>query len=184
MAAKITEHTLEYPEGYEPDIIYPKQYGKYRFCLGKNGTDPLVAVCMNPSAAKETKSDMTINRIIGISKLLNKNGWIVFNLYPERATNAKSLGAFNQTILNDNIEIIKEYLINKNIDEIWAAWGDIHNIESLCEGKRALLSMLSEINVRAFYYGTLTKSLNPRHPLQRHEKINLTDKKYLDLRIY
>ena len=43
-------------------------------------------------------------------------------------------------------------------------------IEALKNGKSELLKMLSDIGVKVFYFGTLTKSGNPRHPLQRQEK--------------
>lgn len=53
MIKKVTSNILKYPSGYEPDYIIPKEYCEYRFALGKHGTNPLVVICMNPSAAKE-----------------------------------------------------------------------------------------------------------------------------------
>ena len=81
---------LSYPKAHEPDYIIPNEYSQYRFAIGKKGTSPLVAICMNPSAARDTESDLTINRIIGVSRSLGFDGWMVFNTYPERATNAKN----------------------------------------------------------------------------------------------
>ena len=66
MKDKITKHLLLYPKGYEPDYLIPSEYSKYRFAIGKLGADPLVAICMNPSAARDESSDRTINRIIRI----------------------------------------------------------------------------------------------------------------------
>lgn len=72
MENKVTKKTLTYPKGYEPDYIIPKEYCEYRFILGKRGQNSLVAICMNPSAARKTFSDRTVNRIINISKSLKK----------------------------------------------------------------------------------------------------------------
>ena len=181
MDTKVTKCSPPYPQGYEPDYVDPQQYCAYRFGLGKLGNDPLVAICMNPSAAREESSDKTINRIIAISKMLEKDGWVVFNLYPERATKAWDIKEFNQALSKNNIKHIREFLINNEITEVLGAWGNDNNISALKAGKQDLLSMLKEINVKVFYYGTLTKAKNPRHPLQRYEKVNYIDgKKWLD----
>ena len=102
MENKVTKKTLTYPKGYEPDYIIPKEYCEYRFILGKRGQNSLVAICMNPSAARKTFSDRTVNRIINISKSLKKDGWIVFNTYPERATKAGTLDDFKQQWSDQN----------------------------------------------------------------------------------
>ena len=51
MNTKVTKCSPPYPDGYKPNYIFPAQYCPYRFGLGKLGSDPLVAICMNPSAA-------------------------------------------------------------------------------------------------------------------------------------
>ncbi|SEQ09139.1 hypothetical protein SAMN02910289_01254 [Lachnospiraceae bacterium RM5] len=168
---KVTKHVLAYPEGNKPDYIIPNDYSKYRYALGKKGKNPLVVICMNPSAAKEDYSDMTINRIIKVSSMLNYDGWIVFNLYPERATNAKNLEKYNEKVSEDNKEIIRKFLVEHSISEVWGAWGNINGIETLKLAKRDVLNMLTDLNVRVYYFGTLGKEGNPRHPLQRSEKV-------------
>lgn len=179
MKDKVTKNTTDYPIGDEPNYIIPSKYSPYRFALGKNSDNPLVAICMNPSAAEEIKCDKTCTRIINISKTLQKNGWMVFNLYPERATNKHNMDSFNQDISDKNIKIIKDYLLKNNIKEVWGAWGKDDGVEALIKGREQLLSMLSNIDVKVYYYGTLTKCGNPRHPTQRQEKWDFSDKKYL-----
>lgn len=127
MNEKVTRHSLPYPVGYEPNIIIPCDYCGHRFAIGKLGTDPLVAICMNPSAARDNYSDSTINRIIRISKDLEMDGWIVFNTYPERATNAKAIEGYNPELSKENIQVIRDFLTEHNITEIWGAWGDDRN---------------------------------------------------------
>ena len=170
MIDKITKYSPPYPKGYEPDYIIPTEYSPYRFLLGRKGKNPLVAICMNPSAARETSSDLTINRIIKTSQKLGMEGWIVFNLYPERATNANTMDAFKQNLSNENIWEIRKFLVENNIKEILGAWGDDKNLKPLTKGKQQLITMLTDIDVKVFYFGTLTKSGNPRHPLQKYEK--------------
>ena len=177
----VTKHLLHYPTNQEPNLILPEEYGPYRYVLGKKGHNPLVVICMNPSAATEDYSDMTINRIIRTSIKLKRDGWIVFNLYPERATNKFELNSFDNKVSKDNLEIIKKILVQKKINEVWGAWGNSYNIETLILAKKELLDMLGKINVKIFYFGTLTKENNPPHPLQRIKKIiyDEQNKKYL-----
>ena len=75
MNNKITKVRPQYPIGEEPNLCVPVKYNEYhRFLLGRLGSNPLVAVCMNPSAANEEYSDRTINRIINSSKKLGYDG--------------------------------------------------------------------------------------------------------------
>lgn len=183
MENKVTKCSPPYPKGFEPDYIIPLKYCDHRFAIGKLGTNPLVAICMNPSAARDVSSDRTINRIINISKTLKMDGWIVFNTYPERATDAKNICAYDEDLSNKNIQIISDFLIEHHITEVWGAWGDDKNYLPLSKGKAQLLARLNQIGVNVFYYGTLTKAHNPRHPLQRREKWSFTseNKHYLSM---
>ncbi len=178
---KVTKHVLSYPTGYEPDYIIPAKYGKYRYALGKSGSDPLVVVCMNPSAAKEDFSDKTINRIISVSKILKRDGWVVFNLYPERATKSVCLGEYDDVVGKENLAVISDFIKKNHIKDVWGAWGNSNGIKTLEVAKNSLLKMLKDYGINIFYFGTLTKSQNPRHPLQRNEKVIFSEsnKKYL-----
>ncbi len=176
---KVTKYSPPYPKGCSPDYIEPKDYKPYRFALGKKGTNPIVAICMNPSAAKEESSDRTINKIIKLGQTFKMDGWIVFNTYPERATNARNMDKYNRSLSENNISVIRDYLIDNHIKEVWGAWGNDNGIDALVKGKKDLLKMLNEIGVKVYYFGTLTKDGNPRHPLQRQEKTDYSVKKYL-----
>ena len=78
MNQKVTNVRPSYPVGEAPNLCIPQRYNEYhRFLLGRLGKRPLVAICMNPSAANEEYSDRTINRIIGASQKLECDGWIV-----------------------------------------------------------------------------------------------------------
>ena len=180
MPPKVTQHTFPYPQGYAPDNIEPANYSPCRFALGKLGAHPLVVICMNPSAAEDTLSDMTVNRIIKIGQALGMDGWMIFNTYPERATNAKSLSVFDQSLCQKNLTVIEDFLREHNITEVWGAWGNADH-PTLTEGKNRLISLLKNMGIKVYYFGTLTKSGNPRHPLQRYEKWDLSHKHYLEI---
>lgn len=174
LRSKITKDVVEYPKGFEPKIFKPTKYNRnHRFIIGKDGSNPLVALCMNPSAARDEKSDRTVNRIIAISRELNKDGWFVINLYPERATKAKDIKPFKQELCKRNICEVEDFLKEYNISEVWGAWGNDQNVQALIQGREEMLKMLHRNNIRIFYFGTLTAKGNPRHPLQRNEKWDL-----------
>ena len=78
---------------------------------------------------------------------------------------------------NENSNVIVE----NNIKEVWGAWGNDSNIDVLIKGKEQVKDMLSSIGVKVYYFGTLTKEGNPRHPIQRQEKWDLSKKEYLEL---
>ncbi|MCW6662857.1 DUF1643 domain-containing protein [Aerococcaceae bacterium NML190073] len=182
MVSKITTVRPKYPVGQEPTICIPTTYSEHhRFLLGRLGANPLVAVCMNPSAASEAYSDRTINRIITASERLGKDGWIVVNVYPERATNAALLEQFNPALAEQNCAIIIDFLQANRIDEVWGAWGDLH-YAPLVEGKQMLLAALKQHHIKIYHFASLSKAGEPRHPLSRAEKLNLSEagKVYLD----
>ncbi len=168
MSVKVTKNTVEYPKNQEPNLIIPNEYKPYRYIIGKQGLNPLIAICMNPSAARDDKSDRTINRIINISTKLNYDGWIVFNTYPERATDAVNLGKYNEKLAKINLGYLRDYIVKHNVKEVWGAWGDL-KYEVLNNGKESIINLLNSLGVKIFHFGTLTTSGNPRHPLQRQE---------------
>ena len=58
-----------------------------RFILGESGANPIICFGINPSTANDIKYDPTILKIRKIASENNCDGWIMLNLYPQRATN-------------------------------------------------------------------------------------------------
>jgi hypothetical protein len=164
MNSKITKIIVKYPADQIPNVINPEKYAPHRFLIGKNGDRPLVAFCMNPSAAKDDTSDRTVNQVIRASEKLKYDGWFVVNIYPERATNAAKLGKFDEKLAKENVSVIEKFLLSKNIKEVWGAWGDL-KYDPLRKGKIMVLEMLKKHNIKIFHFGDTTKSGDPRHPL-------------------
>jgi len=175
---KVTKLQIKYPKNQEPDLIVPSDYQPYRFILGKKGNNPLVAVCMNPSAAREEFSDMTINTVIRTSEKLGYGGWIVVNMYPERATDVNNMESFDEKLHQENIEKIAELIDEFDVKQIWGAWGNLKH-KNLVKAKSDLMKLLLEKNVKVFHFGKLLKSGNPHHPL--YLKIDKTEMKEMVL---
>ena len=79
----------EYPGG----IWYsePHPYLPYRYVLGRVGRHPLVCIGINPSTAQPGALDPTLK---SVERLANANGfdsWIMFNVYPQRATDPNDM---------------------------------------------------------------------------------------------
>jgi hypothetical protein len=154
-----------------------------RYVLGEVGKSNIICFGINPSTADDVHYDSTINHVIGTSKRLGFDGWIMLNVYPQRATNPNDLDTvFDQIKHKNNLDHIKE-MFSGNINYIWAAWGN------LIMKRNYLLSALSDIylesikaNMNWLYVGPLTKNGNPHHPLYlpaTSDKSEFDIKKYL-----
>ncbi|TCK01451.1 hypothetical protein EV694_0062 [Volucribacter psittacicida] len=181
MNKKVSDIRLSYPQGEEPNLCVPEEYEDYRYLLGRLGAKPLVVICMNPSAAKKDFSDKTVNRIINVSKRLGYDGWVIANVYPERATNALNLDNFDSELAENNVQLIVDFLLNNGINEIWGAWGNLER-QSLVEGKKRLLLAFRQNNIRVFSFAPLTQQGQPVHPLNRRviQDFSESGKIYLD----
>ena len=62
-----------------------------RFMLGEVGENPIICLGINPSTANDEKDDPTISKIRKIASENNCDGWIMLNLYPQRATNPNDM---------------------------------------------------------------------------------------------
>ncbi len=175
MNDKVTKIRPAYPENMEPNLCKPENNEIYRYLLGRLGEKTLVAICMNPSAANMEYSDRTINRIIKVSEKLGYDGWIIANLYPERATRASELGAYNDEQQEENIKIIMNFLKENGIKEVWGAWGDL-NHPVLTKSKKKLLSELKKADIKIYTFAALTKKGEPVHPLNRVVKQDFSRK--------
>lgn len=181
MSKKITKIKLAYTDGKSPNYTFPNEYDEHkRFILGRKGKNPLVVIGMNPSAASEEYSDRTVNKVIRVSGLRKHEGWFMLNIYPERSTKQDNLDDYDDTLSSDNCNIIIDFLKRNNIKEVWGAWGDLRH-PSLLQGKKMLVRKLKENDIKIYYFGTLTKAENPRHPLYMNRNLFLGDsnKKYL-----
>ena len=79
----------EYPGGiwyYEPHTYQP-----YRYVLGRVGRRPLVCIGINPSTAQPGALDPTLKSVERLASANGFDSWIMFNVYPQRATNPNDM---------------------------------------------------------------------------------------------
>ena len=88
-----------------------------RYSLGYCCKTPLL--CVNPSTATPEKLDPTIRSVARIAHINNYDGWIMINLYPQRATKPNDMDSIiNDSICKQNLFVINSILNKYEITEI------------------------------------------------------------------
>lgn len=160
---------IAYPDGQQPDFWDPRPAdARHRFALGRiggcsAGLRPLVVIAMNPSHARETQSDRTVNHVINVS-MRKHPGWLMLNLYPERSPKPTELKPYDAGLSATNCAAIERALKLVDATEVLAGWGNMGGSMTL---KRALLdirALLSNMGVRTYTLDPLLKTGNPAHP--------------------
>lgn len=137
-----------------------------RFVLGTEGDKPIVCFGINPSTAEPNNLDNTIRRVERFAKINGYDSWLMFNIYPQRATDPNDLHqTFDSTLHTLNKTYISKKLQRKNLT-LWAAWGTlIVRRKYFADCLRDINDIASENNCRWIFLGSLTKEGHPRHPL-------------------
>ncbi|WP_161494061.1 DUF1643 domain-containing protein [Microcella alkaliphila] len=170
---------MAFPAGEEPDYWNPNpEDPNFRFALGRvltptTSQNPLVVLAMNPSYADVSESDRTVNTVIAASSQFGHDGWIMLNLYPERATRPRKLAAFDVKLWAQNWAVIDDVLNTFGVDEVLGAWGDPPNA-TIREAQRRTLSALRARGTRVYYFGKLNKSGAPPHPTPRGPQLQFS----------
>ncbi|GAA1504972.1 hypothetical protein BJ978_002482 [Agromyces terreus] len=177
---------IEYPKGHEPDFWSPTlEVQSHRFALGNTarasaGDPPLIAICMNPSYAMSSEADKTVNRLIQASIDNGHPGWVMLNLYPERATNSAHLTAYDAELSAANCAAIERVLRQYRVSEVLGAWGQLRH-RTLRRAKKDVLDLLERLGVGLFTFDGLTASSDPRHPMPRGKPLLMTgDQRFLN----
>ena len=157
----------------------PKSYRAYRYILGERGMRPLVCVGVNPSTAWQEHLDNTLKYVRNIAIDCGYCGWVMLNLYPQRATNPMHLANNNDgKWMRCNYKVIDN--VFKQVNEacgyvdVWCAWGGIVRTRAyLCECVRQLACAGSRYSVNWLKRGKETKDGDPHHPLYvcKHEPL-------------
>lgn len=98
---------------------------------------------------------------------------MVLNTYPERATNSADLDEYNKDLADMNLAVIREYIAENEIKEVWGAWGNL-NRKALKEGRNSILALFKELDVKVFHFAEPTKNGEPRHPTPRGKQLETT----------
>lgn len=160
---------------YEIDIYENNSNNTLRFSLGKSGKRPLFVIGLNPSTADESKPDRTITKTMRFAILNDFDGFIMLNLYPQRATKPENLDkTFNQEYHNKNLKIITSLSQKYAEINILSAWGaDILIRDYLKDCLRDIKKSIKNSNINWWQIGDLTKSGHPRHPSRAAYELGL-----------
>lgn len=163
---------ISYPIGQEPDFCDPDPGNDdYRFALGKidgraPGSPPFVVIGMNPSHARETESDKTVNHVIDVSARKH-SGWLMLNLYPERSPTPKALKPYDAGLSAANCESIEQVLSLVGATEVLGAWGNMGGSATVKRALPDVLAVLDRMGVRIYTLDAPLKTGNPGHPYPR-----------------
>ncbi len=143
---------------------------KARYILGKDGKRPLICIGVNPSTAEPGELDSTLIRVNRFAYRLGCDGWIMLNLYPQRATSPDDLHEVADEWIFKRNMFYATKLTNRTFYKyerpftIWAAWGTlIEKRPYLIEGLDRMASIFSGENWITI--GKRSKGGHPHHPL-------------------
>lgn len=148
---------------------------RFRFLLGLKGQKMLAIIGANPSTATPGKPDRTVARMQKVAQKHGYDGWILFNLWPERKTHPDRLRKhLLKDIHKQNLAYLAEGLTQYPVTAIWAAWGNI------IEKRPYLLRSLTDISrlepcrkLPWLQLNTPTLHGHPRHPLYQPDSAAL-----------
>ncbi len=148
--------------------IYENDYNdSVRYVLGEEGTNPLACFGINPSTARPDDLDRTLTSVRTIAERKGYDGWLMFNVYPQRSTDPNGLHKkIDSESHKRNVMAIKETMTRWQVKTAWAAWG------TLIEKRNYLFECVADIyqavagnDLQWMSMGKLTKAGHPHHPL-------------------
>lgn len=158
--------------GYDTEkwLYVPDFYTDYRYILGVKGPDPLICIGINPSTARPDDLDNTLKSVERIALGNGYKGWMMFNVYAQRATDPDDMDReLNPFLHQENLRAF-EYILSGvekgTAPAVWAAWGTI--IEKRPYLRKCLLDMVEtgkQYGARWLCAGKCSKKGHPHHPL-------------------
>lgn len=144
----------------------PPKYLDYRYILGTFGKKPLVCFGINPSTAEPGNLDNTLKSVARIANNNNFDSWIMFNVYPQRATNPNDMDAEQNNQLHKiNMQYIEKVFSTRQV-VLWAAWGTIvEKRPYLKEYVIEIANLAKKYDISWVSFGPISKAGHPHHPL-------------------
>ncbi len=154
-----------------------------RYVLGEKGENMLACIGINPSTAKPNELDNTLKSVKRIAEFNGFDGWIMYNVYPQRATDPKDLHSkIDHELRLTNSGVLCASIKNLGIKNIWLAYGDlIESRDYLRYCMSDLYSNLSILDLKWKIIDNPTQKGHPRHPLYKAIKTTLSD---CDMELY
>ena len=149
-----------------PWIYDTNKDNSVRFTLGIESDNPLFCFGINPSTAEPDRLDNTLKSVERIARRHNFRGWVMLNVYPQRATNPRDIHTQKDSVLHkQNLKHIEKFF-KKNKPVILAAWGSlIYTRPFLKECLRDIYRISQKYNCQWKCIGPISKQGHPHHPL-------------------
>ena len=148
-------------------LYVPDFYTEYRYVLGTKGQNPLICIGVNPSTAQPDHLDNTLKSVERIALGNGYDSFIMFNVYPQRATRPQDMAKERDDRLHRaNMEAFDYILGLSKEPVVWAAWGNI--IEMRPYLKDCVLDMIGvgeRHGARWVTAGPRSAKGHPHHPL-------------------
>ena len=156
-----------YPDASGAWYYEPASYQPYRFLLGPAGQRPLICVGINPSTAQPSALDNTLKSVDRIARNNGYDSWLVFNVYPQRATNPNDMHHTpNPEWHRQNMAWLAAVLREKPGATLWAAWGTlIEKRPYLWDYMHQMASIALDHGTPWVSFGKRSKAGHPHHPL-------------------
>ena len=107
-------------------LYVPDHYLEYRYILGTKGKKPLICIGINPSTAEPDNLDNTLKSVERIALGNGFDSFIMFNVYPQRATRPDDMEkTCNELLHRENMKAFEYVLRLSRAPVVWAAWGTI-----------------------------------------------------------
>ena len=139
-----------------------------RFTLGVEAKNVMFCFGINPSTAKPNKLDNTLKSVVRIAERHDYDGWLMLNVYPQRATNPKDLHMqMNVKLHEANLKHIERALQTyRGHIQILAAWGTLINKRKyLKDCLKDIYYLFEKYDCEWVCVGQPSKAGHPHHPL-------------------
>ena len=150
-------------------LYVPNRYCDYRYILGTAGTKPLICIGVNPSTAAPGDLDPTLKSVERIALGNGYDSFLMFNLYPQRATRPDDMErTCNALLRRENAAAFRWALeqTRGGVPAVWAAWGAvIEKRDYLASCLADLAEIAREMGARWYCAGPRSKKGHPHHPL-------------------
>jgi len=151
-------------------LYVPDFYTEYRYILGVRGRNPLICIGVNPSTARPGELDNTLKSVERIAAGNGYDGWMMFNVYAQRATRPDDMDrALNERLHRENMAAFRYVL--ENVEKgtapaVWAAWGTIiEKRDYLPRCVREMVQIGEEYGAQWLCAGKCSAKGHPHHPL-------------------
>lgn len=168
-----TTKNIPYEKWQEPKCE-PVVRNNYRYMLSAKVTEKtenkktLVVVGINPSTADDKNKDATICRVETLAEDNDYDGFIMVNVYPQRATDANNLpknGYEEQEQIKKNIDEIYKCVSQPFCQDVLLAFGaHIEDRKYLGICLKEIIKHLEKLKPH-YKYIAKTKDKHPCHPL-------------------